>query len=210
MSIVTLVSGGIDSLVMARIIEQEREKQIPIFIDYGQLARDREWNACKKVFKICNLPEPTKVDLSGYGKLIASGITDSSLDVNEKAFLPGRNFLFLLVGASYAFSNKVDKVAIGLLSEESHLFPDQTEKFIVNANFAINTALDSDISIVTPLITFNKSEVIKLAKHYKLPLDETYSCHSGSKKYCGKCIACKEILNSNEKDSLPQFEEGGE
>lgn len=210
MSIVTLVSGGIDSLVMARIIEQEREKQIPIFVDYGQLARDREWNACKKVFKICNLPEPTKVDLGGYGKLIASGITDSSLDVNEKAFLPGRNFLFLLVGASYAFSNKVDKVAIGLLSEESHLFPDQTEKFIVNANFAINTALDSEITIVTPLITLNKSEVIKLAKHYKLPLDETYSCHSGSKKYCGKCIACKEILNSNEKDSLPQFEKGGE
>ena len=48
MTTVSLVSGGIDSLVMVKIIEQQGEKQIPIFIDYGQLARDREWQACKK------------------------------------------------------------------------------------------------------------------------------------------------------------------
>jgi len=33
MTFVTLVSGGIDSLVMAKIIEKEDNKQIPLFID---------------------------------------------------------------------------------------------------------------------------------------------------------------------------------
>jgi len=210
MTIITLVSGGIDSLVMAKIIEQEGEKQVPIHIDYGHLAREKEWSACKKILKICNLPEPIRVDLSGYGKLMPTGITDSQKDIYENAFLPGRNLLFLVVGASFAHYIGANKVAIGLLSEEFHLFPDQTEKFIVNTNFAINSALDSDITIITPLIAFGKNDVIKLAKHFKLPLHETYSCHSGNEMYCGKCISCKEILATGEKDSLPQFKKGGE
>ena len=50
MTIITLVSGGIDSLVMAKIIEKEDEEQIPLFIDYGQLAEEKEWEACKNIF----------------------------------------------------------------------------------------------------------------------------------------------------------------
>jgi len=210
MTVISLVSGGIDSLVMAKIIEEEGEKQIPLFIDYGQLAKEREWEACKKTLKICNLPEPIKVDLNGYGKLMPTGITDTAQDIIKNAFLPGRNLLFLVVGSSYAHFKGINKVAIGLLSEESHLFPDQTEKFIVNANFAINSALDDNITIVTPLITFSKKDVLKLAKHFKIPLYETYSCHSGQKIYCRKCISCKELLETNEIESLPQFNNGGE
>jgi 7-cyano-7-deazaguanine synthase len=209
MTIITLVSGGIDSLVMAKIIKEEGEKQYPLFIDYGQLAREKEWAACKRILSMSSLPEPIKVDLSGYGKLISSGITDPTKDIYNKAFLPGRNLLFLLIGSSFAQYMGADKVAIGLLSEKSHLFPDQTESFIVNANVAINSALGGYFTIVTPLMNFSKGEVLKLGKHFNLPLHETYSCHSGSDKYCGKCISCKEILSSDGGSSLPQFGKGG-
>jgi 7-cyano-7-deazaguanine synthase len=209
MTIVVLVSGGIDSLVMSRIIAEQKEEIIPIFIDYGQLARDKEWAACQSVFQESNLPTPTKVDLSGYGKLISSGITDPRKDIHEQAFLPGRNLLFLIVACSYAHYKGAKKVAIGLLAEKFHLFPDQTGRFIVNTNIAANEALNDDISIVTPLINFTKSEVIELAKHYKLPIEKTYSCHSGKDTYCGKCISCLELMNSTGKD-LPQFKNKGE
>jgi len=39
MVVVTLVSGGMDSLVMSKIIDLQGEKQKLLFIDYGQLAR---------------------------------------------------------------------------------------------------------------------------------------------------------------------------
>ena len=210
MTFVTLVSGGIDSLVMAKIIEREGDEQILLFIDYGQLAVEKEWDACKKIFKESNLPEPIRVDLSGFGKLIPAGITNPTKNIHKEAFLPGRNLLFLVVGSAYAHHKGAKKVAIGLLSEEFHLFPDQTGRFIVNANVAVNEAMDDDIIIVTPLINFTKNDVIKLAKHHNLPLNETYSCHSGDEKYCGECIACKEILDSTEGKSLPQFKGKGD
>lgn len=208
MGIVTLVSGGVDSIVMAKIIEKQGEEIIPIFIDYGQLAAEKEWTACQKLFRESGLPEVIKVDLKSYGKLIPSGLTDKSKDIYRDAFLPGRNMLFLLVGAAYAHYVGEKKVAIGLLSEETHLFPDQTGEFIVNANFALNSALGDELIILTPLINFSKSQIIKLAKHYNIPLEKTYSCHLGSDRYCGRCVACKEIIDSGEKDSFPQFEGG--
>lgn len=205
MTFVTLVSGGIDSLVMSKLISLQGEKQIPIFIDYGQLAREKEWMACQQIFKKSNLPKPTKFDLSGYGKIMATGITDSSKQIYDDAFLPGRNLLFLVVACSYANYKGATRVAIGLLEEKSHLFPDQTERFIVNANIASNEALNDDIVIVTPLINFSKRDVINLAKNYELPITDTYSCHSGNEQYCGKCISCLEIIRSIGK-TLPQFE----
>ena len=47
-----------------------------------------------------------------------------------------------------------------------------------------------DIKILTPLRSFYKQDVVALAKEKKI--FDTYSCHSGSKMPCGKCIACEE------------------
>ena len=210
MAVVTLVSGGIDSLVMCKLLENDGQEIMPIFIDYGQLAHKKEWGSCKKVFHMSDLPVPEKIDLSGYGKSIRSGITDNSMDICTDAFLPGRNLIFLVVAASYAFQKEIKNVAIGLLSEKTHLFSDQTEEFLVNANFAINSALGDYITILTPLINFGKNDVIELAKRLNLPIEHTYSCHSGNNSYCGKCIACREIIDSVGKDLFPQFSGGGD
>lgn len=117
-NIITLVSGGVDSLVMAKIIENQGDDPYPIFIDYGQLAAEKEWNACRAVFKVCGLPEVFRANLSEYGKLFPSGLTDINKDIYSDAFLPGRNMLLLLIGCVYGYRKKGDAVAIGLLSEE--------------------------------------------------------------------------------------------
>ena len=44
MKIVPLVSGGIDSSVMAILLRENDFELYPIFIDYGQLSRDLEWS----------------------------------------------------------------------------------------------------------------------------------------------------------------------
>ncbi len=47
MSMVTLVSGGLDSTVMAVLAKEEGLTQHPLFIDYGQLGCRRELRACR-------------------------------------------------------------------------------------------------------------------------------------------------------------------
>ena len=207
MDAVVLVSGGIDSIVAYKLIEKQGGNVYPLFIDYGQLAAKKEWDACQQLLAECEFPKAQRIDVNGFGKAISSGLTDKSKDI-QKPFLPCRNLLFLTIAASYAKTKGCTAIAIGLLNEKSHIFPDQTESFVVNTNFAINSALDDNYIILTPLIQFSKSEVIKLAEEYGIPLQKTYSCHSGEDIYCGKCVSCKEILSSGEESKIKQFRKG--
>ena len=188
MRIVSLSSGGIDSSVMMKLLKDRGNQIYPLFIDYGQLAAQAEWESCKKICKLLDL-EAERMNINGFGKVIPSGITDESLDIVDDAFLPTRNLLLLTSGAAYGFAKAAYTIAIGLLSE--NIFPDQTKQFLIEAEKAISQALGVKIDLLSPLISLNKTDVLKLAHKYQIPLEHTYSCHSGNIIHCGKCISCK-------------------
>lgn len=191
MSAVLLTSGGLDSTLMAVLAQESGITIYPLFIDYGQISREKELTACRAVFRRLGLPQPEILDMAGFGKFFPSGLTDSGMNIIEDAFLPGRNFLFLLLGAAYAYKVNANAVAIGLLNEEFSIFPDQTRAFIEKAEDAISQALGTKIIVLTPLISFSKADVILLAE--TKGIKGTYSCHTGLDKPCGVCIACKEF-----------------
>lgn len=191
MSIVTLVSGGLDSSLMALLTAEEGLAQNPLFLDYGQLNRAREWRACRYVHSEHKLGDPAYLRIPGWGELLRSGLTDRTMDIVHEAFLPNRNFLFLLAGSAYAYQVDAQSVAIGLLNEDSHLFPDQTSDFLAVAETAISRSMDRDIRILAPLMEFSKADIIGIAE--EKGLTGTYSCHAGGKERCGECIACREF-----------------
>lgn len=196
MSFVNLVSGGLDSTLVAVMAKESGMEQFPLFIDYGQRAGKREWQTCQAVHQSLGLPTPVRMDLSGFGQIIASGLTREELPVKEAAFTPGRNFLFLLMGSSYAYQVGATSVAIGLLSEQFSIFPDQRRGFLVQAEQAISTAIGRDVSVLTPLMDFGKADVMQLAE--AKGISGTYSCHAGNVEPCGRCIACLEFKLSGE------------
>ncbi|OKO67466.1 7-cyano-7-deazaguanine synthase [Bradyrhizobium sp. AS23.2] len=191
MSTVTLVSGGLDSTLMARLAQEISLQQHPLFIDYGQRARDAELAACRQAMTQLGLPEPRVAELAGFGELIRSGLTDRSKRTVEDAFTPGRNLLFLLIGAAYAVQVGATAVSIGLLHEETSLFPDQTKAFLSTAEAALKVAMGRPFRVLAPLADFHKSEVVELAK--VKGIFGTYSCHVGEEQPCGQCIACREF-----------------
>lgn len=192
MSIVTLVSGGLDSTVMALLTKEDGLIQFPLFIDYGQLGRDKELQACLMNFKRHGLPEPKIASLSGYGGLLSSGLTDSSKHILKDAFLPCRNLMFLTIGAAYAFQCGASAVGIGLLDEAFSLFPDQTKLFLADTEALLSRGLGKPIRVISPLMTFSKADVLKIAKAKRIT--ETYSCHAGTEIPCGQCVACREYI----------------
>lgn len=196
MSIVNLVSGGLDSTLIGAMTKEEGLQQFPLFIDYGQRAAHREWATCQSVHHQLGLPIPVRMDLSGYGALISTGLTRESLDIKMDAFTPGRNFMFLLMGAAYAHQVGATSISIGLLSEKFSLFPDQRADFIVQAEKTLTLALGHRIGVVTPLFDFSKADVVQMARQKGIV--GTYSCHAGSETPCGKCISCLEFGNTEE------------
>lgn len=191
MSFVNLVSGGLDSTLVGVLAKEEGATIYPLFIDYGQRAAQREWETCQHVHLQLGLPTPIRMDLSGFGQVIRSGLTSTSLDVKEDAFTPGRNLMFLLMGSAYAFQMDATSVSLGLLSERFSLFPDQQSSFINQAENAIEAALGRRVKVITPLAEFSKADVVKLAQ--EKGIGGTYSCHTGDSVPCGKCISCLEF-----------------
>jgi 7-cyano-7-deazaguanine synthase len=191
MSIVLLASGGLDSTLSAVLAVEQDLEVYPLFVDYGQMARDRELNACRVNYRRYGLPEPKVVNVEGFGDLYPNGLTNNSMDIFEDAFLPGRNMLFLLMGATYACNVCASSISIGLLNEELSLFPDQTKEFLDKAQDLISMMTGRELQILAPLIDFTKRDVVTLAE--KKGIVGTYSCHTGGKTPCGVCIACKEF-----------------
>jgi 7-cyano-7-deazaguanine synthase len=196
-SFVNLVSGGLDSTLVGVMAKEEGIQSFPLFIDYGQRAARKEWVTCKLVHDVLGLPTPQRMDLSGFGQMIASGLTREELDIKNDAFTPGRNLMFLLMGSAYAYQKKVSSVAIGLLAEEFSLFPDQKPQFVAQAESTISAAMGWQIKVLTPLIEFGKADVVKLAQ--AKGITGTYSCHTGNSEPCGRCIACLEFQYDEEK-----------
>lgn len=194
MALVTLVSGGFDSTVMSLMAHDEGLEIHPLFIDYGQRSAEREWAACQLQHLSHQLPPPHKMDVAGFGRSVPSGLTNSTMRVNEDAFLPCRNLFFIVLGAAYACRVNAEAVAIGLLNPEFHLFPDQTREFIDKAEACVRSAVAIELRILVPLASFSKTDVLQEAR--RRGVEGTYSCHAGGLTPCGRCIACIEIDNT--------------
>jgi len=141
------------------------------------------------------LIEYSKDDLEAiFAKAIDhyEGITDPNKHILEDAFLPCRNLMFLTVGAAYAFQCGASTLGIGLLDEAYHLFPDQTRNFLTDTEALLSQSLGKPIKLVAPLMSFSKADVLEIAKARSI--NGTYSCHAGTEKPCGVCIACREYI----------------
>jgi 7-cyano-7-deazaguanine synthase len=188
------MSGGLDSALVAHLLNESGVEQLPLYVNYGQLNLENELASCRSMCRTLGISAPTVVDLQGLGAAFPCGLTSKEKDVLREAFLPGRNAFLLLTGAAFAYQNGADVVTIGLLSEVDSLFPDQTSNFLSEARLFIAATLGRPIAIRAPLMEFRKSDVVKAAR--ERGIEGTYSCHRGGEKACGSCIACREYIGT--------------
>lgn len=187
---VCLTSGGLDSLVCLHLLRRQDISALPLFIDYGQRNRKREYASLLSNIKQSRFPNPVVMNVSGFGKVVRTGLTDSDKRVLEDAFTPNRNLLFLVLASAVGQTRGISQVVLGFLTEESAIFPDQTDQFLRQAEIAITQSLGYRVAVTTPLRDFTKQKVVELAG--ALGIESAYSCHAGLEIPCGKCIACLE------------------
>ena len=114
---VVCLASGAEFTTRLKLLQERGIRTQALFIDYGQRNKDRELSSLREGARRWAFLEPVVLDVSGYGKIIRTGLTDETKDVYGDAFTPNRNLFFIVLASAYAFTRGVRNVVLGFLSE---------------------------------------------------------------------------------------------
>jgi 7-cyano-7-deazaguanine synthase len=197
---VVLLSGGLDSTIVAAHAKKEYGRQWFLFCDYGQKTLARELFAFDA---LCDRLQPSgtkKLDMTWLRDI--AGSTSALFDPrqmlvreNRKSeYVPFRNAALLSAGVALAETVEADTVMIGSTGSD-RTCPDNSPEFIkaYQAVVAAGTMTARPISIEAPLMSFaSKVEVITYGLTIDAPLELSWSCHNNlGAAACGACSNCE-------------------
>jgi 7-cyano-7-deazaguanine synthase len=214
---VVLLSGGLDSATCAALAKREAETVTPIHINYGQQTNDVEYERATNLAGALALDDPEVIDYRDVYEHIDGGVASdrnrfvtehgdlTDEDGRSTGYVPMRNLILLTTAAAIADVRDADAVYHGAQTGDSPDYPDCRSDFIEAAAASINASLadDDQITIVAPLLHFEKKHVLQLANHFDVPFKHTYSCYTETDADdpdpCGECPACEERQAAFEK-----------
>ena len=197
---VVAVSGGLDSCVTAAIANKEYDLALA-HINYGQRTQERELKAFNDIADYYQAAKRIVIDVNHLSKIGGSSLTDRSIEVTKAdleteeiptSYVPFRNANILTACVSWAEVIAAEAVFIGAVFEDSSGYPDCRPDFFnaFNKVIELGTKPDTKISVRTPIIHMEKSEIIKEGIKLNAPLHLTWSCYQNEDEACGVCDSC--------------------
>ncbi len=204
MKSIVLLSSGLDSTVAFKEAYNRCDETLCVTFNYGQRARDREIEYAKTIcehFQVGHLI----IELPWYATFrgaLTNGeklpkISFSDLDNKdivqesaEKVWVPARNVVFLSIAAAIAENYDYDVIVAGFDAEEAATFPDNTAEFVESFNGMLKLGTLSQPRVYAPLISFDKTEIVKKGIEIDAPMEWSWSCYEGKEKPCGVCESC--------------------
>jgi 7-cyano-7-deazaguanine synthase len=192
---IILLSGGIDSATALYWAKKEGYNLLALSFNYS-LRPKRENEATLKLtsnlgVQLIEVPLPflkEAIDLKLEGFPVPSVIN------SPEGFIPIRNLIFYSIAAYYAEKFGFKFIIGGHILADTELFPDASLDFFKSLEQLINKSKHKQdrfkIELLLPLLTLNKSEVIKLARDLNVPIELTWSCYSDGENPCGRCSSC--------------------
>ncbi len=207
---VVLLSGGMDSCVCAAIAVQEhgRENVALLHAGYGQRTQQRERQAFEAIADFYDIKRSHRlvVQLDHFRAIGGSALTDKNIAVPENhwnapnaesqqipvTYVPFRNAHFLSVAVSWAEVISADSIYIGVVAEDSSGYPDCRPEYyrVFQELIRAGTRPETEIAIVTPVISLKKSAIIRKGIELEAPLQLTWSCYQNEDFACGVCDSC--------------------
>lgn len=196
-----LVSGGVDSAVLAVDLLKEHPRVHPIYVRFGlrweaaELDRLLAYLAAARsddgLAPLTVLDEPiAQVYGDHWSNAGRPGVPDAATP-DEAVYLPGRNVLLAAKAAVWCRLRGIETLAFGTL--RANPFPDSTPEFFRDFESVLNRALGGSLRIVRPYAGMSKAEVLR--RGAGLPLHLTLSCLDPvgpDFRHCGACNKCEE------------------
>ena len=200
---VVLLSGGMDSCVTAAIANQTH-RLATLHVSYAQRTERRERRAFEEVADFYAVRERLAIRLDSFAQIGGSALTDERIMVPESGaalahdagipitYVPFRNAHFLSVAVSWGEAIGAGAIYIGAVAEDSSGYPDCRPEYyrVFQELVRAGTRPETQIEIVTPVITLRKSEIIQRGIELGAPLHLTWSCYQSEDAACGACDSC--------------------
>jgi len=200
-SAICLVSGGMDSLTLLSYLKSRKLFVHGLIFNYNQRHKKEIELAkfqCKELSVFYSI-----VNLDFYkGSLFKSSLVNSDVDVpnqcdrkQAQTVVPGRNSIFLSIGAMYAEAMGIESVFFGAVKDDVISYPDCRFSFVKSMSKALVCG-NYIKGVYAPFVSLSKMQVIKLGITLGCNYSKTWSCYVGGKEPCFVCDACTERLNA--------------
>lgn len=215
---VILVSGGMDSCVVAAMMRHAGFELNFLHTNYGQRTERRELDSFHALADYFAVERRLVVDIRHLALIGGSSLTDMRIDVAAAnlesrdvptSYVPFRNANILTIATSWAETIGAGAIAIGAVEEDSSGYPDCRVVFYdaFQKVVELGTHPDTRITIMTPVIAMSKEEIVRTGLELDVPFHLTWSCYQSDDPACGICDSCALRLRGFERagavDPLP-------
>ena len=189
---IVLLSGGMDSAVVAAMARQLHDEVIALNIIYGQ-TNDREIICAQRLSDYLGL-KYIEMDLSDiFNNFSSSLLRGCGRDITDdgKTYVPARNSIFLSIAAGYADSTNAKHIYYGAHKEDAGGYPDTTMIYYLKMKRALEEGTKNRVQLEAPFISKTKEEIVRTGMRLRVPFEHTHSCYKNQDPPCGECPTCK-------------------
>lgn len=198
---IILVSGGMDSCLVAAMMRAEGYELNFLHTNYGQRTERKELECFHRLADHFAAARRLVVDIRHLAMIGGSSLTDTHMEVTPamldagdvpSSYVPFRNANILAIAVSWAETIGAGTIAIGAVEEDSSGYPDCRLVFYdaFQRVVELGTRPETRISIATPVIGMAKHEIVSAGRELDAPFHLTWSCYKQEDVACGECDSC--------------------
>jgi len=200
---IVLLSGGLDSMVVAGLARERGYRLLALTIDYNQRHRI-ELKAARRIAATLGAERHIvlPLDLTGFGGSALTAAIDVPKDGLEEGipvtYVPARNTIFLSLALGWAEAAGARDLFIGVNALDYSGYPDCRPDFIAAferlAGIATKAGVEGrPFAVQAPLLHMSKAEIAAEADRLGLDAGLSWSCYDPAPGdlHCGLCDSCR-------------------